>query len=198
MKRTDIDKIFTAYISQLISNGYFIWSESMTGHQGEIAKVLLRKDDDIKIVVMEHSFGNRTNDFIDAILVKVGTYNKKTPNYKSANIWLDDFNYFLTDRFYLIGHEKYKDVRNNWYGTLKEAKAAREKMLDRLYKSQKMTKDKKTKLNDVPTSVKNHVRTIWGFKRVKDSEIEVEINYKRNGGRTYTVFAKERNLYTVG
>ena len=42
MKRSDIDKVFTAYVAQLISNGYSIWSESMAGHQGEIAKILLR------------------------------------------------------------------------------------------------------------------------------------------------------------
>ena len=196
MKRTDIDKVFTAYVAQLISNGYYIWSESMTGHQGEIAKVLLRKDDDVKIVLMEHSFGCRANDFIDAILVKVGTYSKRTPNYKSANIWLDDFDYFLTDRFYLIGHEKYSDVRNNWYGTLKEAKAARDKMFKRL--EQKDTKTVGIRLNHVPETVKNHVRSIWGFKRVKDSEIEVKMNLKKNGGRTYTVWAKEQCLYTIG
>ena len=41
MKRNDIDKIYSEKVTELLNNGYSIYTSGMSGSQGEISKVLL-------------------------------------------------------------------------------------------------------------------------------------------------------------
>ena len=52
MKKTELDMIFTNKVSEYIAKGYIINTNSMDGHQGEIAKIDLRKGDEILRIVM--------------------------------------------------------------------------------------------------------------------------------------------------
>ena len=54
----DLDKIFSDKTAELLRKGYTIATNLMGGHQGEIAKLILRKGDKVLILVMD-----RTHDF---------------------------------------------------------------------------------------------------------------------------------------
>lgn len=192
MKRAELNKLFTAYVVRYTTLGYTIFTEGMSGHQGEIAKILLKKNDDLKIILMEETWGGSEDNYMDFIQIRIGTYTKKIPVSDSPTIWLQDFDYFVTDKFYLIGKKKYRNPEANWYGTFEEAKAAVEKGLER-YSLREISEEHL--LNKVPESIKNHIRTLWGYKRVKDSEIKVEVkNDKFNHG--YYVYAKDKLVFT--
>jgi hypothetical protein len=55
MDRTDLNRLFTEKVTELIAQGYVINTGSMRGSQGEIAKVDLRKGDEIIRVMMLHN-----------------------------------------------------------------------------------------------------------------------------------------------
>ena len=195
MKRTEIDKLFTAYVVRYTTIGYTIFTAGMSGHQGEIAKVLLKKDNDLKIIVMEEKHGGSEEKYLDFIQIKVGTYTKKIPAGRLLTIWLQDFDYFVTDKFYLIGEKKYRNPEADWYGTFEEAKAALEKGYER-YRLREISEEHL--LNKVPESIKNHIRTIWGCKRVKDSAIKVEVKTGSWCNHMYYIYAKDRLIFTAG
>ena len=195
MKRVELNKLFTAYVVRYTALGYTIFTEGMSGHQGEIAKILLKKNDDLKIILMEEKCGDREDHYMDFIQIRIGTYTKKIPVSDSPTIWLQDFDYFVTDKFYLIGKKKYHNPEANWYGTFEEAKAALEKGYER-YRLREISEE--YLLNKVPESIKNHTRTIWGCKRVKDSEIKVEVKTGNWCNHMYYIYAKDRLIFTVG
>ena len=193
MKRAELNKLFTAYVVRYTTLGYTIFTEGMSGHQGEIAKVLLKKDNDLKIVIMENKHGGREENFMEFIQIKIGTYTKEILAANSMTVWLQDFDYFVTDKFYLIGEKNYWNIDADWYGTLEEAKAALEKGLER-YNMRETSEEHL--LNKIPESVKNHVRTLWGYKRVKDSEIQVKVKTDKWFNHTYLIYAKDKLLFT--
>lgn len=57
MDRNDLNRIFTEKVTELIAQGYVINTGSMRGSQGEIAKVDLRKGDEIIRVMMVQNSG---------------------------------------------------------------------------------------------------------------------------------------------
>lgn len=52
MNHTDIENIMTAKVTEFITTGYILNAATMSGHQGEIAKVDLRKGDEIIRVLL--------------------------------------------------------------------------------------------------------------------------------------------------
>ena len=47
MKHTDIEAIMTAKVAEYAANGYILSTATMSGHQGEVAKVDLKKGNEI-------------------------------------------------------------------------------------------------------------------------------------------------------
>lgn len=68
MKFAEIEAIFTKKVTEYIVNGYSINVSTMGGHQGEIAKVDLRKGTEIIRVFLETRYG----DFFTSIALVVG------------------------------------------------------------------------------------------------------------------------------
>lgn len=53
MKRTELDVIFTNKVNEYLARGYVFNTNTMSGSQGEIAHVDLRKGDEILRIVMD-------------------------------------------------------------------------------------------------------------------------------------------------
>lgn len=193
MKRTEIDKLFTAYVVRFTTIGYTIFTAGMNGSQGEIAKVLLKKGNDLKIVIMEDKLGGIEEAHLNFIQIKIGTYTKEIPTSNLMTIWLQDFDYFVTDKFYLIGKKDYHNIEANWYGTFEEAKVALQKGVKR---SCLKEITEYYSLNKVPDSIKNHVRTFRGYKKVKDSDIQVKVKTDEWFNHTYLIYAKDKLIFT--
>lgn len=69
MKFAEINAIFTQKVAEYIAKGYVINSNTMSGHQGEIAKIDLRKSDEIIRVLLDTERGEF---FREAVVIIVG------------------------------------------------------------------------------------------------------------------------------
>ena len=56
MKRTELDVIFTNKVNEYLARGYVFNTNTMSGSQGEIAHVDLRKGDEILRIVMDGKY----------------------------------------------------------------------------------------------------------------------------------------------
>lgn len=69
MKYSEIEAIYTAKVTEYIAKGYSINTATMSGHQGEIAKIDLRKDGEIIRILMETEHDEH---FREAVVIIVG------------------------------------------------------------------------------------------------------------------------------
>ena len=53
MKKADLNTIFTAKVTEYLAKGYIIYTDSMAGHQGEIAKVDLTNGEEVIRILLE-------------------------------------------------------------------------------------------------------------------------------------------------
>ena len=109
MKFSEINKIFTANVSDYIAKGYVINSGSMGGHQGEIAKVDLTDGKEIIRVLVVKKYV----DYAEIVSVVVGRcMDKVMPNSDNAwsIVWNDNLKILSCFEFYKIGN-------GGWYGS---------------------------------------------------------------------------------
>lgn len=74
MKHTEIEAIFTAKVAEYIQQGYTFSTTTMAGSQGEIAKVDLRKGDEVIRVLLEnkHEYDRGTHMQRDMVVLTIG------------------------------------------------------------------------------------------------------------------------------
>lgn len=133
MLRKDIDKIFTDTIKIYLEDDFYIFSNTMGGHQGEIAKVDLYNGKDFRRIYMNH--GNEyvnVNEYrhmdLDYISIIVGISTDKISDNEHEIVWNEHLNILSERRYYKIG----QNWRSNYFGTKEEAIAAKLKHCDRL------------------------------------------------------------------
>lgn len=116
MIRREIDTAFTAKVSEYITKGYTFLTNTMGGSQGEIAKVIVRKDTDTICIYLD-----RTNDWQsgDKIILVVGRWPEPYRGYESETIWLNkleiveqvDFFEIERNKFYTTSAEEFEAIR---------------------------------------------------------------------------------------
>lgn len=135
MYRKDIDKIFTDTIKIYLEDNFYIFSNTMGGHQGEIAKVDLYNGKDFRRIYMNH--GNEyvnVNEYrhmdLDYISIIVGISTDKVFDNRHEIVWNEHLNVLSERRYYRIG----ESWCSNYFGTKEEAIAARFKHYERIRK----------------------------------------------------------------
>lgn len=126
MKFENINKKFTEIVTEYIGKGFYVNARTMTGSQGEIAKVDLTDGTRILRIVM----GNfrDSESWLEGVEIVAGwvMQDKPTPNIRQdETVWNNHLDVVLTERFYQIGREDCR--RSCYYGTEDEAKAAVER-----------------------------------------------------------------------
>lgn len=124
MKYEEINKRFTQTVAEWLVKGYAINTSTMSGSQGEIAKIDLTNGDEIIRVLAKdfHEYINekslRCYDGIEIIVGKVVDEGLEPHNNcRYGIVWNNRLEVISTERFYLIGENRsYK-----WYGTKEEA-----------------------------------------------------------------------------
>lgn len=120
MKKSEIMKIFTAKVAELMAQGMWINGETMSGHQGEICKVDLTDGQRLVRVLMAD---DRT-DFYDTIVILVGEARDDGWK-KHTTVWNDSLK--ETDR------EVFYKIRRDWYvGSFQEAERISERHMARV------------------------------------------------------------------
>ena len=108
MKQTDIETIFTEKVAEYISKGYTLNLTTMNGSQGEIAKVDVRKDDEVIRILLEHKSEALTGyRYCDYMMLTVGTakVDKRTArpfDTFSTTLWNDSLDIVEQRKFYQI------------------------------------------------------------------------------------------------
>ena len=126
MFKKDIEKIYTDTIIEYVNKGYRINSSTMSGSQGEIAKVDLTNDKEIIRIMLNHgtNFGERY--WVDYIKLTVGRNTDKLRGSYMDIIWNEHLEIISEISFYKIGHN------GDYYGTKEEAIEAMKKSYDRI------------------------------------------------------------------
>ena len=127
MKYADINKRYTEIVTEWIGKGYTVNTATMSGSQGEKAKIDLTNGSKIiRILVCTfHDWGENTEG-VEIIVGKCTDKVKPHDGIGYDTIWNNLLEVLHRERFYKIGRN-----HSEHYGTQAEAKAAEEKSLER-------------------------------------------------------------------
>ena len=124
MKFSEINKRFTELTAEYIAKGYTFNASTMSGHQGEIAKVDLTNGTEIIRIVIDNT-RSKDDFWIEGVSVIVCRCTDEVKPNKA-----DRFATFWTQNAEVIYEETYFEISRNsrepFYGTYEEALAARE------------------------------------------------------------------------
>ena len=129
MLYTEINKKFTEAVAAYLTKGYMINTTTMSGSQGERARVDLTDGTEI-ITVFLRRFSNWEDITLEGweiVVARAGKQDALTPNNADDNrtLWLGHVEELSVERFYKIGR------RDGWFGAKEEATAAAQKRNDR-------------------------------------------------------------------
>lgn len=177
----EIEAIFTQKVTDLIQKGYTFNCNTMSGHQGEIAKVDLRKGDEIIRVLMCTEYSSRA----DMLSVVVGRNAKKIGNHRYETLWNGDLE--------IIEEVKFFKIAENFYAeTEAEYKAICDKQRDRYFSRQK---SHFVTLNEAAGKiVLPFVRRQKGFKTCKVKDIDRVERRVTEYGNCYSVIVKGKAI----
>lgn len=169
MKFADINKKFSEVVADYMAKGYTINTATMSGSQGEVAKVDFT-DGKVIIRVLLKSFSDWRND-TEGYEIIVGKNTDKVKIHDADRlgntIWNEHLEVIATIRFYQIGR-----YGTDCFGTEEEAKAATEIRQARWIA--KRTSSKSEDITDKAMAIaKKYIRRQIGIKRVYDSKVKV-------------------------
>lgn len=183
MKFADINKKFTEVVTEYMSKGYIINTASMSGSQGEVAKVDLTDGKEI-IRIRLANFHEWGKD-IEGYEIVIGRYveNEVKPNSNSTwgTIWDNRLEVIESIRFYKLG--RYDE---DFYGTEEEAENAAELRFAR-YKARHISYQTEDITDKAMAIAKKIIRREFGAKRISESDIKVT----RKDGK-YTISYKNK------
>ena len=123
IKTEDINKVYTEIISEYISRGYWFYTKTMAGHQGEIAKIDLTNGKHIIRVRIDKKYHSRIEGLenlwlgTDVLRIVVVEYD----NFRTETLWnndgitINEFNWYQVGRkniAYVDNLEEYIDIAN--------------------------------------------------------------------------------------
>ena len=168
MKYIDINKRYTAIVAEYMTKGYTVNTASMSGSQGEIAKIDLTDGNEI-IRILVKSFSDYRND-VDGIEIIVGKSTddvKPNSNERFGTIWDSRLEVLRTERFYHVG-----EYNNDFYATEEDAKRASDIRTERYIR--RRIKNKKFESSEKAMEIaKRVVRNKMGYKRINASEVKL-------------------------
>lgn len=178
----DIEKLFTDKVNEYLSNGYIFHCTTMSGNQGEIAKVDLYKGDDVIRILLDSHF--QQVDMLDSyVSLVVGRNTDKLYGTTIDTIWSYRLDVIEEQRFYSVGRDK------RFYVSMEEAEKCEQKRSDRYYASW---------MSDRQILPEKANRIVWSFmkrqydcKTIRLNQIEQVYKKVRSDGKVwYYVKAK--------
>ena len=138
MLRKDIENIYTDTVKEYMNKGYRIYSPTMGGSQGEIAKIDLTNDKDVIRILIDKKIEFYKHMVLEYLLIIVGKNTDKLwGNSFSDIIWNEHLEIISEIRFYRIGKNN-----NHFFGTKQEAIDAINKNWERYdHKNSSSTKE---------------------------------------------------------
>lgn len=184
MKFADINKRYTEIVAEYIAKGFTINTATMSGHQGEIAKIDLTDGSEIVRILVQSFSDWRAN--VEGIEIVVGTAMDDVQPHGNDKmrdtIWTYRLGVHNVERFYCLGRYG-EDI----YGTEQEAKEAADLRCQRYCNRERKNPQYNPSAKAMEIA-KRIVREKMGYKRVTASEVELTKN-----DRGYTVSYKGKS-----
>ena len=172
MKFADINKMFTAEVSKYLARGYHFNTASMSGSQGEIAKVDLTNGTEIIRVLLRTFTEGWDKQGVELIAGRVLEKEHVSPDADENHadtIWNDRLEQISIQRYYEVnGYGDYK----KFYGTAADAEAVSKVRMRRYAQCPSRQNKDMTNAQTIKIAVP-FIRRKLGIKNVDKSCIEV-------------------------
>lgn len=200
MNRTSIEKDFTKTIQDYLNKGYYIHMNTMSGCQGEIAKVDLTNGKEVIRIFLDSNYkwDDELHYSFDSIVLTIGRCTDKLYNSRMDIIWNQNLDIISQTIYYEIGSD------HKYYGTKQEAIKAKELHRKRMrswgrdaYSMRMIYTDNKRKAIVLPFIKKQYkcksatIKDIDKIIRDFDSVTQKPCYYVYARGRTYKIGGKK-------
>ena len=177
----EIEAIFTQKVTEYINKGYTFNCNTMSGHQGEIAKVDLRKGDEIIRVLMCTEYSSKA----EMLSVVVGRNTKKVDKGRYETIWNGNLEIIEETKFYEVAENLYVETEEE-YRNICDI---------RLNRFRRRAKREYAELKeDAKKIVLPFVKRQTGFKSCKLKDIERVEKFTKYSRTRYEVIVKGKVL----
>ena len=189
MFRKDIENIYTNTIMKYINEGYRINCNTMSGSQGEIAKVDLTNDKEIIRIYLFSNMHYEERYLTESISLIVGRNTDRITGQMHYDIiWNNHLEIISEQHFYKIGKN------NNYYGTKEEAINATKKSYVRVKNRININNNNVFVFPDKAKEiVLPFMRKQYKCKSIKINEIEKVEKIISEGKTFYYVTARGKN-----
>lgn len=185
-KKQNIDRIFTETVAGLLAQGYQINPATMHGTQGEIARIDLRKGDDLlRVWLDEESLDWPTNGCL-RLMVGRYKYHPRSDTFRSAfTIWNFKLVPISERKFYTLRYQSLTDA--TIFCDKATAEEAAAKRTARALAQCKSKNARRVLPDGFKSAALHWVQKKKGFKRCRLDEIESVIRVNQTDSRTYEV-----------
>ena len=123
----ELNQIFSDKAAELLRKGYIIDVAGMSGHQGEIGKIVFRKDGCWYALVMEEKSTFGEGKYSNKYVIWFGKYTEDIGNMRLLNNW----NTPWLNKFEASWSLEFIKITDNFFVTVEEAKGMNEKWFNR-------------------------------------------------------------------
>ena len=182
----ELNQIFSDKATELLRKGYTIDLAGMAGSQGEVGKIIFKKNNTFYALVMENK-SRCDGRYSDVYTIWFGKYIEDTTNMRPLDTW----NTLWLNKFEASWEQEFVKISDNYYTTVEEATVMNKKWTDRALNRATGWEEVSSKYNKVLLAC---VRKQKGYKSVKASEI-VKVTRIINTKHTYRVELSRQNKY---
>lgn len=170
MKYSEINKRYTEIVAEYMNKGYTINTASMSGSQGEIAKIDLTDGTEIIRIVISTfvKYNDLHSEGIEIIVGRTTDKAKPHSNNKDYTVWNNHLEIICEERFYQIG-----SYGTDFYGNEEEAKRASQIKHERWALRREDNSRTELKNEKAIEIAKNIIRTKFGYNRINTPEIKI-------------------------
>lgn len=189
MKFCEINQRYTDLVANYITAGYHFNTITMSGSQGETARVDLTNGTEILTIYLE-SFSEWSGDNdlkgVQICIAHVGQQDELIPDSHEGyrTLWLSHAEVEYRERYYQVGRD------SNWYVTEEEAKVAAAKQYERYTRKPRHYGCKTTKISN-PKAIelaKQYLIDNNVGKRIDTRYLEVKKTFDHGYTRWYIVY----------
>lgn len=184
---TDIERDYTNILNEYLKVGYTVNTDTFSGHQGEICKIDLKKNDDEILRILLHKTRNDHN--YDSLILEVRTYDISIN--KNMTLWNNQGKCIFQNIYY-----EYMNYNNhNKIYTLSESQF---KKWIELHKKRVANRSKNNNVKVISTDNKKYdiiikyIRKTKGYKTVSKKDIK---QIKSYNNKTYDVIFNDNKKY---
>ena len=183
MNYADINKKYTATVTEYLAKGYTINTRTMSGSQGNYAHIDLTNGSEVIRIMVDAFFGSFDTP-LNGLEIIVGRADSEVePNSENDyhTLWNTNLDILSRERFYEIGADR---RHGKFYGTMEEATAAQELKVQR-YIAKYQTGKSEDITSKAMEIAKRIIRREFKVKRICEADVKVS-----KSGKSYTVSYK--------